>query len=617
MATDEQAQAVASASAGASGPALFSTAGGGSIKVSDDAIANANRMFGESSSAAATDEQAQAVASASAGASGPALFSTAGGGSIKVSDDAIANANRMFGESSAAAATDEQAQAAASASAGALGPALFSTAGGGSIKISDDAIANANLILGQSAAATCEQPQTGLPSTLSPKASVEALALFSTVGRGSISLSDDAVAKANQMLIASQSMKAQANVDSHSLRPSGLNFSETPAHAATRGGNRASFGVPDANFAHHFHPAESPLAGSSRQTSRHLSTKKVLFREDNAQNASSISSKEHRRSTDAGYMEAEQNEFGFSVQSNTSSAYTPKHTPYKVRKPAAVTRSTTVRNPYASKSATNLDTRGHSSAITPVPFAFRHIEGKFAGKTFSPETIEKAARLLEQPSTSPANSTIGPTVFISRENAEASNAIPSEIGASEHNKDQGGAFRFSIDGTRLSLRQFDARYGPMETDYQRCLERGVQSVILKLNSSNAAKLRFDQETGLPCAFFGASNAPACKMVGSVQDLRSELISQGCDESLLVDKWIVNHFGWINWKLASTERRYPDVFVWKVLQLPACGCTAKAEVREGDPCRQAPCTSNYPQQRRICGSINGSISGSDTPLPFQG
>ena len=151
----------AQASFSSSVPALFSTAGGGSIKISDDAIANANRMFGESSGSVATDEQAQAVASASAGASGPALFSTAGGGSIKVSDDAIANANRMFGESSSAAATDEQAQATPSVPTGASGPALFSMAGGGSIKISDDAIANANRMFGESssAAATDEQAQ--------------------------------------------------------------------------------------------------------------------------------------------------------------------------------------------------------------------------------------------------------------------------------------------------------------------------------------------------------------------------------------------------------------------------------------------------------------------------
>ena len=136
-------------------------------------------------------------------------------------------------------------------------------------------------------------------------------------------------------------------------------------------------------------------------------------------------------------------------------------------------------------------------------------------------------------------------------------------GARGKMKLDGSDFQFSVDGTRLSLQEFDDIYGPMEdANHQACLDGGANPVLLKISSVNASKLRFDEQTGLPCAMFGAGNASGCKMVGNVQDLRRDLIAKGCDEALLVDKWIVNHFGWINWKLACTERRYPQALAGK-------------------------------------------------------
>jgi breast cancer 2 susceptibility protein len=44
-------------------------------------------------------------------------------------------------------------------------------------------------------------------------------------------------------------------------------------------------------------------------------------------------------------------------------------------------------------------------------------------------------------------------------------------------------------------------------------------------------------------------------VGNVKDLRASLLSRGCEEKNLVDKWILNHYRWIVWKLASMERRF--------------------------------------------------------------
>jgi breast cancer 2 susceptibility protein len=41
----------------------------------------------------------------------------------------------------------------------------------------------------------------------------------------------------------------------------------------------------------------------------------------------------------------------------------------------------------------------------------------------------------------------------------------------------------------------------------------------------------------------------------VKDLRASLLSRGCEEKKLFDKWISNHYRWIVWKLASMERRF--------------------------------------------------------------
>ena len=88
-----------------------------------------------------------------------------------------------------------------------------------------------------------------------------------------------------------------------------------------------------------------------------------------------------------------------------------------------------------------------------------------------------------------------------------------------------------------------------------CRDAGVHSVTLAVDSNNATRVRFDPDSGLPCSFFGQPSPPQCKPIGSVKDLRESLISRGCDEDKLSDKWISNHCRWIVWKLASTERRF--------------------------------------------------------------
>ena len=47
--------------------------------------------------------------------------------------------------------------------------------------------------------------------------------------------------------------------------------------------------------------------------------------------------------------------------------------------------------------------------------------------------------------------------------------------------------------------------------------------------------------------------------GDTRTLRHFLVQLGCDNEILQDMWLSNHYRWIVWKLASIERRFPKSF----------------------------------------------------------
>ena len=605
-----------------SATALFSTAGGASISISDDAMSKANQMFTKCLPGTGSDKDQSSSLSAPKAQTASTLtmgglFSTAGGSSIAVSADAMSKANQIFAEPTNEAPSLPVAKSSAS---------LFSTAGGASINVSDDALAKANQIfrmeVNKDACVDDLAPSSSVSATMPPpmfstagnnqviavseqglaKANeifggaheneiqvpaIPAAAMFATAGQGtSITVSDDALAKANEMFAQNSSLdfpvsnQGEAKDTGGSARPR-IHFAETPAQPAMRRRmNRSSLGgtaAKNVNIAQHMHPTETPLPAIARGGSAQaLSTKKVLFREDNHQDRSQSYGDRESSGASTNASTTGPNVAIVSVTAATAAAaeFTPKHTPQVSRKPAAVTRSTIVRNPYAKRPGTGPDTSPTSSslsAVTPVPFAFKHVEGTFSGRKFSPKTLERAAKILEeQPSSHSSRPSSGkPGYGGGMASASITSRRPRHLkmdgGSRGKMQLDGSDFHFSIDGTRLSLQEFDDIYGPMEdASHQACLDGGANSVLLKISSANAPKLRFDEQTGLPCAMFGAGNASGCKMVGNVQDLRRDLISKGCDQALLVDKWIINHFGWIIWKLACTERRYPQALAGKYL-----------------------------------------------------
>jgi hypothetical protein len=97
--------------------------------------------------------------------------------------------------------------------------------------------------------------------------------------------------------------------------------------------------------------------------------------------------------------------------------------------------------------------------------------------------------------------------------------------------------------------------GNMISDANECSRFAVSSVTMLVNSENALRVRFDCVTLLPDSFFDSESAQHTETIGSVGDYRRALLELGCQMSFISEKWIKTHVRWINWKLASIERRF--------------------------------------------------------------
>jgi breast cancer 2 susceptibility protein len=113
-----------------------------------------------------------------------------------------------------------------------------------------------------------------------------------------------------------------------------------------------------------------------------------------------------------------------------------------------------------------------------------------------------------------------------------------------------------IDRSKVTLREL--RGDATETiSWASCIEHGVKDVTLRVTSVNAIKLRFNCNDNSPLFLLGQRDVPNCTNVGKVTDILDWLCCQGCDKTLVTEKWIQNHFRWIVWKLAAMERRFPE------------------------------------------------------------
>jgi breast cancer 2 susceptibility protein len=102
------------------------------------------------------------------------------------------------------------------------------------------------------------------------------------------------------------------------------------------------------------------------------------------------------------------------------------------------------------------------------------------------------------------------------------------------------------------------RFGDMSCDPETCLQNGVTTVTLLVNSTNACQVLFDAQSGLPLGFVDSVRDQDTKVVGELSDIRKALTSHvGESLSLLKDRWILCQMRWIVWKLASYERSFSE------------------------------------------------------------
>jgi len=112
--------------------------------------------------------------------------------------------------------------------------------------------------------------------------------------------------------------------------------------------------------------------------------------------------------------------------------------------------------------------------------------------------------------------------------------------------------------SKVTLSQFATNhYAARVGSWNECIALGVNDVTMRVNSTNAVKLRFSKDDETTLFFLGQRDAPKCIHVGKTTDINEWLSGQGCDSTLFTTKWIQNHYRWIVWKLAAMERRFPE------------------------------------------------------------
>ena len=222
----------------------------------------------------------------------------------------------------------------------------------------------------------------------------------------------------------------------------------------------------------------------------------------------------------------------FSVQPLEMNSTTPHQTPFQ-RKAAVITRSSGVKNPYMRKFTTSMVDEKSRMLVTPASINYLNNSSQFTPMLDSKAGVETL--------------TID---SINTKREKFSSAVPKVLDYDDSNTNT------SIKIQKMkykSLEELISLYGPMQNDTESSLKFGINPILLEISADNSVRLRFDS-SGKPTGFAGQSfGLHSC--YGDTKDLKNILVTMGCDDALLSDVWISNHFRWIVWKLASIERRF--------------------------------------------------------------
>lgn len=596
--------------------AMFSTAGKGSvIKVSNEEMQKANNLLNGSSKVSKLQTAMPSALPNNGLPSTGAMFSTAGKRSvIKVSEADIQKANNLLNSTSRPNSINRTKPSliiSNSSNGKSQFQATFSTAGKNSvIKVSDDEMDKANRLLNGSF--TSSKHTISKPLSTGTSGILPTRAMFNTAGKGAeIRVSEENLQKANSLL--NSNSKSNKIGVTKSSSASSVPIITTPHTAFSTAGKKQAIHVSEKEIQEANRLLNSNRKPNTTTVTKPLSINSVSNRKTpykNQQHSTPSSDAEHIKSSNSLQMDQNKNYKPVSVynpyaiRKPTSYPITPSTSSY-MKKPVKVSddktknysfsRSTTssrestktpvsvlpskfnynsnlkrssgVINPYARKVVTdpkrtiqNPYQPVSKKPTTPKLPGFTHIAGTFCGRPLSPSSLLKAEKILNsQPRSERTPRPSSTRIYQSHYSKQI--PTPKVLKYGDEKEEikrvkEDDLINQINQGKKISLSKFAAVYGPLEDSAEKCLENCVSATTLKINSENASKLRFHSELRRPLLFFGDPYSNPKVSIGSVKDLHKDLTSSGCDEKLLSDKWIKNHYRWIVWKLASMERRFP-------------------------------------------------------------
>ncbi|GLG98706.1 uncharacterized protein GBIM_05307, partial [Gryllus bimaculatus] len=129
---------------------------------------------------------------------------------------------------------------------------------------------------------------------------------------------------------------------------------------------------------------------------------------------------------------------------------------------------------------------------------------------------------------------------------------------------------------RLTWRAAARGRHPARLPLRTLLRYGMKECVINVTSENSPRFKFlawefyspklsaENVDGIPVGDGAMLILDAESKAGVVEVARAFLASPGVQPSLVPEGWVENHFRWLVWKLATTERSFPQLFAGRCL-----------------------------------------------------